>query len=205
MTPLFRSFLLVLTTFFFASGAFAELDNEKTETDSAHVTTISSYTIRPGDMLQIMVWKEEQMDREVLVLPDGTIDFPLIGSLKAAGLTPSELQDSMKEKLTPFIPAAPVTVTVKETRGNTVSVIGQVARPGDVMMNRKMTVMQALSQVGGLTTYADDNDIVIIRKVSGKDISIPFDYSRVADGRHLETNITLEPGDVVVVPTASLF
>ena len=164
-----------------------------------------SYTIRPGDLLQITVWKEEQLDKETLVLPDGMIDFPLIGTIKAAGLTPAQVQATMKQKLKPFIPSASVTVVVKQTTGNAVSVIGQVARPGDVVMNRNLTVMQALSQVGGLTTYADDDSIVILRKVDGKETSITFDYSDVSRGRDLETNITLQPGDVIIVPAASLF
>lgn len=164
-----------------------------------------AYTIRPGDMLHITVWKEEGLDREVLVLPDGSMDFPLIGSFTAAGQTTSQLQTSITEKLKPLIPAASVTVWVKETRGNSISVMGQVARPGEIIMNRPLTVLQALSQVGGLSTYADDDDIAILRTVDGKETSIPFDYSAVANGRKLETNITLKPGDIIVVPTASLF
>jgi polysaccharide export outer membrane protein len=164
----------------------------------------TSYYVRPGDLLHVTVWKEEELDRDVLVLPDGTMDFPLIGSFKAEGKTTAQLQNEIKRMLKPYIPAASVTVIVKETRGNSISIIGQVARPGDVIMNRKMSVMQALSQVGGLTAYADD-DIVILREVDGEEVSITFDYSAVSSGRKLDTNITLLPGDVIVVPTASLF
>jgi polysaccharide export outer membrane protein len=164
----------------------------------------SSYFVRPGDLLRITVWKEAELDRDTLVLPDGTIDFPLIGSFEAQRKTTAQLQSEIKHLLTPYIPAASVTVILKETRGNSISIIGQVARPGDVIMNRDMSVMQALSQVGGLTPYADE-DIIILRKVAGKEVSIEFDYSAVADGRKLESNITLLPGDVIIVPTASLF
>jgi polysaccharide biosynthesis/export protein len=165
----------------------------------------ASYSLRSGDIVQISVWKEEELDREVTVLPDGTIDFPLIGSFTAAGLTPTQVQALVKKKLVPFIPAATVTVVVKEARGNSISVMGQVARPGEIIMTRSFNVLQALSQVGGLTHFADEDDIVILRQQEGKEISIPFDYSAVAAGRALETNITLTPGDVIVVPTASLF
>jgi polysaccharide export outer membrane protein len=164
-----------------------------------------AYTLRSGDMLHISVWKEDQLDREVLVLPDGTLDFPLIGSVKAQGLSPNDLKTLITQKLKPFVPAAAVTVVVKETRGNSVSIIGQVARPGDIVMSHSLTIMQALSQAGGPTAYADEDSIVILRKVDGAETSIPFDYSDVSRGRDLETNITLMPGDVVVVPTASLF
>lgn len=164
-----------------------------------------AYTVRPGDKLQITVWKEEQLDREITVLPDGTIDFPLVGSFQGAGKTTTEIQQIVKEKLAKTIPYASVAVTIIEAKGNTVSIIGQVARPGDVVMNQKMTVLQALSQVGGLTTYADDDDIKILRQQEGKQISIPFNYHRVSNGDELETNIELQPGDVIVVPAASLF
>jgi polysaccharide biosynthesis/export protein len=165
----------------------------------------SSYKIQAGDMLRINVWKEDELDREVLVMPDGTVDFPLIGSFSVVGQSTSDVQRIVTEKLKPFIPAASVAVVAKETRGNAVSVIGQVTKPGEVIMNRAMTVMQALSQAGGLTPYADDNDIVILRKVNGTEQSIDFDYSDISRGRHLETNITLQPGDVIVVPTQGLF
>jgi polysaccharide biosynthesis/export protein len=170
------------------------------------VTAVNqSYALRAGDTLHVSVWKEDQLDREVLVLPDGTLDFPLIGTVKAQGLSPNELKTLITQKLKPFVPAAAVTVVVKETRGNSVSIIGQVARPGDIVMSHSLTVMQALSQAGGPTAYADEDSMVILRKVDGAETSIHFDYSDVSRGRDLETNITLMPGDVVVVPTASLF
>ena len=95
------------------------------------------------------MWKEDELDREVLVMPDGTIDFPLIGSFSVVGKTTSDVQRIITEKMKPFVPAATVTVVVKEARGNTISVIGQVTKPGEVVMSRALTVMQALSQAGG--------------------------------------------------------
>lgn len=172
---------------------------------AADAPTAANYTLRPGDSLHISVWKEEELDRTVLILPDGTLDFPLIGSIKAAGLTPAQLRDGITQQLKPFIPAATVSVVVKDTLGNTVSIIGQVAHPGDIVMNRSLSVMQALSQAGGPTPYADEDSIVILRKVNGVEKSIPFDYTDVSRGKNLDTNITLQSGDVVVVPTASLF
>lgn len=177
-----------------------KVDNTPTHNKATEAT----YYVRPGDLLRVTVWKEEELDRDVLILPDGTMDFPLIGSFTAQGKTTAQLQNEIKRMLKPYIPAASVTVIVKETRGNSISIIGQVARPGDVIMNRKMSVMQALSQVGGLTAYADD-DIVILREVDGEEVSIDFDYSSVSAGRALDSNITLQPGDVIVVPTARLF
>jgi len=170
------------------------------------VAVDSQYTIIAGDVLQITVWKEEQLNQEALVLADGTINFPLIGSVDAAGKTPAELQDSIKEKLQKLIPDAAVTVAVKAALGHTVSVVGQVAKPGELMMGHDMTVMQALSQAGGLTAYASEGSIIILRRdENGKETSIRFPYSDIISGDDLDKDIVLKPGDVVVVPTAGLF
>jgi polysaccharide export outer membrane protein len=166
----------------------------------------NDFFIIAGDVLQITVWKEEGMDREVLVLPDGTVTFPLIGTLQVRGLTPSAVQAEIKEKLKKYIPDASVTVMVKAPLGHTVSVIGQVVKSGEVVMGRHMDVMEALSQAGGLTPYASTSHIVVLRYgPDGKKSSIDFPYDDVAKGRDLDKDIELKPGDVVVVPTAGLF
>lgn len=164
----------------------------------------AGFRIRPGDILQITVWKEEGLDRETLVLPDGSITFPLIGTLQAYGLSIPTLQAQITNKLKSFIPDANVTVTVKSPMGHTISVLGQVAKPGELMIGRRISVMQALSQSGGLTPFASEGSIIIIRRVDGKKTSIPFPYDDIAKGRNLDKDIDLMPGDVVFVPTAGL-
>jgi polysaccharide export outer membrane protein len=162
------------------------------------------FTIIPGDVLQVTVWKEEGLDQEVLVLTDGTINFPLIGSVEAAGRSPADLQAAIKLKLVKFIPDAAVSVSVKAALGHTVSVIGQVTKPGELLLGHGLTVMQALSQAGGLTPYANESRIIILHRVNGKETKIRFPYDDVAHGDDLEKDIVLAPGDVVVVPTAGL-
>jgi polysaccharide biosynthesis/export protein len=162
------------------------------------------YTIIAGDVLQITVWKEEGLDQEVLVLADGTVNFPLIGSITAQGLTPAQLQAAIKDRLSKLIPDAAVNVSVKAALGHTVSVIGQVAKPGELIMGRGLTVMQALSQAGGLTPYASESGIIILHRENGQETSTPFPYSDIANGEDLDKDIVLSPGDVVVVPTAGL-
>ena len=163
------------------------------------------FTLIPGDVLQITVWKEEGMDKEVVVLPDGNISFPLIGTIKAQGLTPEDLQKAVKRKLASYIPESSVSVAVKAPLGHTVSVLGQVARPGEIVMSRNIGVMEALSQSGGLTPYAKSSSITIIRTVDGVKKTIEFPYDDISRGRHLEQDVQLKPGDVIVVPTAGLF
>jgi len=163
------------------------------------------FTIAPGDVLQITVWKEESLDREIVVLPDGAITFPLIGSIAAQGKTPEEVQIDIKNKLKKYIPDASVAVVVKAALGHTVSVIGQVTKPGEFVMGHNLTVMQALAQAGGVTPYASEGNIKILRRVDDKETAIEFPYSDVVDGDELDKDITLKSGDVIVVPTGGLF
>lgn len=170
------------------------------------VAADSDYTIHSGDVLQVTVWKEESLDREVLVLPDGTVTFPLIGSFVAKGMTPTGVQKEIEKKLASLIPDASVAVLVKAPLGHSVSVIGQVAKSGEFVMGHRLTVMQALSQAGGLTPFASEGGIIVLRRgADNKETAIPFPYSDVVSGRNLDKDIVLEPSDVVVVPTAGLF
>ena len=159
-----------------------------------------SYRLNPGDVLQISVWKEEGMERQVLVLPDGMISFPLAGHLKAAGRTALEVQDALMERIKRYIPEPVITVSVPSVAGNQIYVIGQVQRPGQFPATHRIDVMQALSLAGGLTPFADEDDIKILRREKNKQLALPFDYSEVKNGRNLDLNIVLESGDVVVVP-----
>jgi polysaccharide export outer membrane protein len=166
----------------------------------------AEFVILPGDVLNVTVWKEEGMDQETLVLPDGTINFPLVGSIHVRNKTPRQVQDMIVEALSAKIPDASVTVSVKAPLGHTVSVLGQVREPGDVVINSRMSVMRALSQVGGLTPFADEDDIIVIRTYqTGKKERIEIPYDAISRGRKLDQDIELIPGDVVIVPTAGLF
>ena len=160
-----------------------------------------SYRLNPGDILDISVWKEEGMQRETLVLPDGMISFPLAGHLLAAGKTPLEVQTSLVERIKEFIPDPQITVTVLRTAGYKIYVVGQVNRPGEFPVSHRIDAMQALSLAGGLTAFGDENDIKILRRrADGRQEEISFDYSAVKRGQNLETNIQLQSGDIVVVP-----
>ncbi len=164
------------------------------------------FVVLPGDVLQITVWKEEGMDREVQVLSDGTITFPLVGTVVVENKTPSEVQLQIKELLTSVIPAASVTVSVNAPLGHKASILGQVQKPGEFVMSTNIGVMQLISQAGGLTPYADKDKITIIRRtLEGKKIIIEFPYKNISRGRDLEKDINLEPGDVVFVPDSGLF
>ncbi len=172
---------------------------------SPAIAADADYAINPGDILQITVWKEDGLDKETLVLPDGTISFPLIGSLTARGKTVAALQQEIKTKLATDIPDAAVTVVVKMANGNVVDVIGQVNKPGEINTGHRVTVMQALSMAGGVTPYAATGKIKILRRdSSGAETAIKVPYDDLMKGESLDKDVVLSPGDVVVVPEASL-
>ena len=158
------------------------------------------YYLNPGDFLKISVWNEDALEREVLVLPDGTISFPLVGIINVGNKTPLQVQDELKEKLSRLIPDPEVNLTVIDVSGNKIFVIGKVNRPGSLPMNSPTDVVQALSLAGGFTAYADVEAIQILRRNENGLQIINFDYSRIADGEALETNILLKSGDTIVIP-----
>jgi polysaccharide export outer membrane protein len=169
------------------------------------LATDTPYSLTAGDVLQITVWKEDGMDREVVVLPDDTISFPLVGTLTVRNKSTEDVRKEIVARLTPYVRDAVVTVAVKSPLGNAFNVIGQVNKPGELVVGRRTTVMQALSMAGGVTPYASHSAIIILRRSEAGEIAIPFPYDEVIRGRSLEHDIVLTPGDVVVVPAASLF
>jgi polysaccharide biosynthesis/export protein len=159
-----------------------------------------SYLVQPGDLLHVQVWKEEGLDQEVLVRPDGGFSFPLAGDINAVGKTVEELRTEITDRLARLIPGLVVTVSVREINGNKVYVIGQVNNPGEFVMNPRIDVMQALSIAGGTTAFASTNDIFVLRREDGRQVALPFQLNDIVRRRNLEQNILLESGDVVVVP-----
>jgi polysaccharide export outer membrane protein len=159
-----------------------------------------TYVLQPGDVVNVSVWREPDLDRTLLVRPDGGISFPLAGDLTAAGQTVAALTSSLAAKLSQFIPSPVVTVTLQENLGNRIYVTGRVTKPGVYLINQDVNVLQALAIAGGLTPFADRDDIKILRRENGVERAIPFNYKQVQRGEQLQQNIILRPGDTVVVP-----
>jgi polysaccharide export outer membrane protein len=160
----------------------------------------SGYRLQPGDLLQVVVWKETDLQSEVLIRPDGGISFALAGDIQAAGRTTAELRAEMETRVRKLIPDAVVTVSVKAPNGNRVFVIGKVNRPGDFPLLRPTDVMQALSLAGGATPFASTDRIRVLHRDGSRQTSMRFRYSDVARGRNLDQNILLQSGDTVIVP-----
>ncbi len=159
-----------------------------------------AYRLNPGDTLRISVWNEEALQQDVMVLPDGTISFPLVGILDVSNKTPGEVQEEIKQKLSRLIPDPEINLSVIEVGGNNFFIIGKVTSPGRFPMTNAIDVVQALSLAGGFTTYAQTEKIQILRRDGEKLKVIRFDYSKISDGKALETNILLRSGDTIVVP-----
>ncbi len=158
------------------------------------------YLLQAGDTIEISVWKEVDLQRVLIVRPDGKFSMALVGEMQAAGRTAEDVRQDVEKRLKVYIPEPVVTVTVQQVGGNKIYVIGQVRNPGAIVMNPRLSVMQALSLAQGGTPFAKLDEIVIIRSTGGKQQMLPFEYSRVAGGRDLSQNIQLESGDVVIVP-----
>jgi polysaccharide biosynthesis/export protein len=160
----------------------------------------SSYKIGPNDVLSIFVWKEPELTRDVTVMPDGKITYPLIGEIMAQGQTALELKKAITDKLQNFVTAPEVTVIVKDSKSRVIYAIGKLTRPGPYPLAPGMTVMQALSTAGGFDQWADTKNIMIVRREGGKETQLHFNYKEFTSGEKLEQNILLKPGDTIVVP-----
>jgi polysaccharide export outer membrane protein len=158
------------------------------------------YVIGAGDVLDIAVWKDEALTKNVIVLPDGTISFPLAGDVRAAGKTVAGFRAEMEQRLSPYVTELVLSVEVKQINSMQIYVIGRVNGPGRQVLNGNVTVLQALSTAGGLNPFARKDRITVMRTEGGETRSFPFHYSEVIEGKNLAQNILLKRGDVVVVP-----
>jgi len=161
---------------------------------------LPAYRLQPGDVMTVSVWKEAELQAEVLIRPDGGFSFPLAGDVDAVGKTVEEVRSILVDRLKRYIPSPVVTVAVKQIGGNRIYVVGRVNRAGDFPLSTPLDVMQAIALAGGATAFASINDIVILRRHNGEQQAIHFHYSDVARGRDLSQNVLLQGGDTVVVP-----
>lgn len=158
------------------------------------------YLLGPEDVLLISVWKDEHLTREVVVRPDGMVSFPLVGDLATEGRTVEDLRLDLIKRLAKYIPNPNVSVAVQKVLSYKIYVVGRVNKPGEYLVGHYTDVLQALSLAGGLTPFAAENDIKVIRRTDGRQDVFPFRYGDLRKGKDLEQNILLQRGDVVMVP-----
>jgi polysaccharide biosynthesis/export protein len=163
----------------------------------------SDYRIGPGDMLSVVVWHNPDLTSQMPVRPDGRISMPLVGDVVAAGKTPMNLADELKEKLKPYLKDPLVTVTPTQFVGpfaRQIRVIGEAAQPRAIPYSSSMTILDVMIAVGGLTRYAAGDRAVIVRVENGvqKTYHVHLD-SLIRDG-DVSQNVAVEPGDILIIP-----
>ncbi len=164
------------------------------------VTPPPGYVIGPDDVLQVLYWREKDVSAEVTVRPDGMISLPLLNDVKAQGLTPEQLRDKVNELATKYFEDPNVTITIKTINSRRVYITGGIAKPGPYLLTAPTTVLQLIAMAGGLTEFADQKKITIMRVENGVTMSYLFNYKDVARRKNLRQNIELKPGDTVIVP-----
>lgn len=201
--------LAMTAVILFSAAAIAQqsklVENQKTPDNSATPDRVSatvdpSYTIGPEDVINIAVWKEPDFSETVPVRPDGKISLQLIGDVQAAGKTPGVLADELTTLLKKYVAEPRVTVMVTTINSRRVYLLGEVTKPGPIVITPGMTILQAIAAGGGPTVYANSKKIYVLRKENGQETKYPFNYKEALKGSNGSQNIVLKPGDTIVVP-----
>ena len=170
-------------------------ENEAVKNTAASID-VKSYLIGPEDVLMIRVYREPDLTGQVVVRPDGDITLPLVRDVRAAGLTPVQLQTNLAESLSKYINKPDVLVSVLAVRSKKYMISGEVSRPGTYPLVTPTTVLEAIVSAGGLKEFAKEKGIVIMRGTQ----RLKFNYKDVIKGKNMAQNVLLENGDHVVVP-----
>jgi polysaccharide export outer membrane protein len=186
--------------------AYPQTDKEvvlKKESQAEGVADRDHYVIGSEDVLTIHVWREEALSRTVPVRTDGNISLPLIREIKAAGLTPLQLEEAITERLKGFYENPNVSVNVMEANSFKVYISGEVRRQGVYKLGEETTILQIIPMAGGFTEWAKENKILIIRKENGEEKRFTVNYKKAMKGDS-GSNVILKPGDTIVVEASRL-
>jgi polysaccharide export outer membrane protein len=159
-----------------------------------------SFVIGNDDVLAINVWKEPDISRSIPVRSDGKISLPLVGEVQAAGLTPLKLEKDIADKLKNYISEPEVTVMVQQVNSQKFNILGQVTKPGSYGIANSPTVLDAIALAGGFRDFAKKKSIYVLRHGASGEVRLPFNYKDVSQGKNMEQNIKLQPGDTIIVP-----
>ena len=196
--------IIGLAIFFISTPvAYPQNDKEvllKKQSQAEIAADSDRYVIGAEDVLYIHVWREETVTKTVSVRMDGMISIPLVDEIQAAGLTPLQLKEKLTERLKQFIENPNVTVVVMEANSFNVYISGQINKPGIHRLRSNTTLAQFISMAGGLTEWANQKKIIIIRKENGKEKRFTINYKKIVKGEDLDSNIILKSGDTIIVP-----
>jgi polysaccharide export outer membrane protein len=163
------------------------------------------FLLGPEDVLEVTVWRNQDLSRTVVVRPDGKISLPLIGDVQASGLNSSQVAAKIAARLTEFKENPNVSVSLKEVNSYFIFVLGEVLKPGKYPLKSYATVLQGVSMAGGFTQFASKNRMQVIRTNTNDDgkenqIRIPVPYNEMVSGNGKIENFILKSGDTIVVP-----
>ncbi len=191
---------VMLVTCTLARAVEIDIGEKAVEKEGEEQGKGQEYIIGLGDVIEVNVWKEAELTRTIPVRMDGRISLPLLGDVVAAGRTSTELAIHIQKRFSEYMAEPPVSVILNENHSRRYSVIGQVNKPGEYLIDFPLTVLQAIARSGGFLEWAKTSDIAIIRRESGREKRIVYDYDMVVKGKDLKQNILVAPGDVIVIP-----
>jgi polysaccharide export outer membrane protein len=163
----------------------------------------NEYIIGPGDMIQIFVWHNPDLSASVPVRPDGKVSIPLVEDIPSSGKTPTQLARDIEERLRKFVQDPTVTVIMSGFIGlpsQQIRIVGQATQPKAVPYRTNMSVLDAMIEVGGLTTFAAGNRARLVRIVNGEQVNTIVRLRDLLESGDLTANIPLEPGDIILIP-----
>jgi len=182
------------------AGSLGLLVSLPSEAQESSAEAQARFVFGVGDVLTVAVWKDAELSAQVQVQPDGMISLPLVGEVKVAGLTPSEVQTLLEERYRRFVTAPGISVIVNQINSLQIYVIGEVSGAGAYDVLRPTTIMQALAMAGGFTEYAKKDQVLVIRHAGSSQQHIQVNIKAIISGRSPSDNILLQAGDTIVVP-----
>lgn len=209
VSRVFRNHLFILVTIFFTfalSGCGPDappienmlaMEARTGDMDKGSAGS-KGYLLKPGDKIEIRVWKEPDLSGERLVRKDGYVTLPLIGDVQAAGKTTSEFSELVRTELKKYIEYPEVSVALLSTQATRVYVMGEVNAPGEYELNEGARVIQAITKAGGFTEWAKKSKLILIRRMQGKEMRFKVNYDAIVSGKDSKQNVILKDGDIIV-------
>ena len=185
---------------FSSTGLAGAVAGETAPVDATGSTQKVNYLIGPGDVLEVLVWKEPDISRTVRVRPDGKISLPLADDVQASQSTLLQVKKRITEALSAYVDHPSVYVMLQENNSKRFYIVGKVNAPGQYVLEKDTTVLQAVAMARGLGEWANKDDIIILRRGPQGQFRIEFDYDRVVSGKDIKQNIFLNPDDLIIVP-----
>jgi polysaccharide export outer membrane protein len=199
----FQALWLALTVFLAACASGTPTTQLAQSTAATNLPTAQEYVIGPGDVLDIFVWRNTDLTRQMPVRPDGRIAMPLVGDTVAVGKTPAVLASELQDKLKAFIQDPLVTVIPTSFVGlftRQIRVIGEASQPRALAYRSSMTVLDVMIEVGGLTRYADGDRAVLVRQTGAQQQSYRVKLDSLVRDGDITQNVDMQPGDILIIP-----